>query len=934
MQDRTGDHRTGRVGSIVTNQNERTARLELEALAAGCPSIFVTGRFLEPTDGDTEVKGRAEQLAQAWLNLETAAGDAVRGRYDTALAKSEAAIRTRSALLGLNDPLTLLAETRISLFLVRAGRTREALAAAVQTRSRADAVLALRAVITVEQSYLRAMKSTGESGKALPLAQRLVVRASEQLGDDDRLTILTRQELGGIYRDLRRFDDAINLYTQVARALTAREGAANRSTIASLVDLAATMNEAGRSEEAAKRLESALASAREQFGADDELSQLALSNLMSSYDGMKEFERASTLADELLLIRKRVLGDRHLRTLFALRAVAYYKWKSGRDDEASALNRQLVDSYSEVYGPEHPETLWTIHNSVVYFQNGKRYVEALDLAKRVVNTVEQQQEWNNLAPETRQSNFARYANTYKIRAQLHAQLNQPEEAFATIELTKARTLLDATTTRLARAVAITDPAHRRTIESLENRLEALNTEFARARNDVVQGARIDLERNRIARELRVENDKLTSLYPRYAQLRGMRAVTSEQLRAALPPRTLFLNYSLEGVQVLVAAVSRENGLSVHFIGRRPFLLGNLWTLAELMADPNPDSRPLWKDTNGWYRLEKPSADVEVQRAAYLDLAAHISKTLIEPLADVIRGHDHIVVSADSALALIPVEALPFNGAPLLRTVNVTYAPSAAVFWLSQGRASSLQKHGKRIGLFAIGGVEYGSDSPQPSSDAFSLPKDERLDIAALGRRASRRNRPLTPLPGSLREIEQAATHMKSHGTRTVVGDGANKSTLESMNRSGELQQFRIVLISAHGVLDSENPSLSSIVLSPDPSGDRFVTAADWMTYRLASDLIIASACETALGGQVNGEGITGLPFAFQAAGSARSLLTLWRVDDMATARFIDAYFARLARGEPPAQALRAVKLQLMADSRLRSPFYWAPFVLYGAADSQ
>ncbi|MGZ9059127.1 MAG: CHAT domain-containing protein, partial [Burkholderiaceae bacterium] len=270
----------------------------------------------------------------------------------------------------------------------------------------------------------------------------------------------------------------------------------------------------------------------------------------------------------------------------------------------------------------------------------------------------------------------------------------------------------------------------------------------------------------------------------------------------------------------------------------------------------------------------------------------------------------------------------------LRTVNVTYAPSAAVFWLSQGRASSLQKHGKRIGLFAIGGVEYGANNQQTSSDASSLSKDERLDIAALGRRASRRNRPLTPLPGSLREIEQAATRMKSHGARTVVGDRANKSTLESMNRSGELQRFRVVLISAHGVLDSENPSLSSIVLSPDPSGDRFVTAADWMTYRLASDLIIASACETALGGQVNGEGITGLPFAFQAAGSARSLLTLWRVDDLATARFMDAYFARLARGEPPARALRAVKLQFMANAKLRSPFYWAPFVMYGAADGQ
>jgi len=106
-----------------------------------------------------------------------------------------------------------------------------------------------------------------------------------------------------------------------------------------------------------------------------------------------------------------------------------------------------------------------------------------------------------------------------------------------------------------------------------------------------------------------------------------------------------------------------------------------------------------------------------------------------------------------------------------------------------------------------------------------------------------------------------------------------------------------------------------------------------MTYRLASDLIVASGCETARGAAVNGEGVTGLPFAFHAAGSARSLLTLWKVDDAATARFIEAYFARLAKGEPPSRALRAVKLEFLGDRRVAQPFYWAPFVLFGAADS-
>jgi CHAT domain-containing protein len=155
-----------------------------------------------------------------------------------------------------------------------------------------------------------------------------------------------------------------------------------------------------------------------------------------------------------------------------------------------------------------------------------------------------------------------------------------------------------------------------------------------------------------------------------------------------------------------------------------------------------------------------------------------------------------------------------------------------------------------------------------------------------------------------------------------------------MNRSGDLQRYRFVLLSAHGILDAENPALSAIVLASESGGDRYVTAADWMTYRLASDLVVASACETALGAETNGEGIIGLPFAFQAAGSARALLTLWRVDDAATARFMDAYFARLARGEGPARALRQVKLQFLASGRLAPPFFWAPFVLFGAADGE
>jgi CHAT domain-containing protein len=316
----------------------------------------------------------------------------------------------------------------------------------------------------------------------------------------------------------------------------------------------------------------------------------------------------------------------------------------------------------------------------------------------------------------------------------------------------------------------------------------------------------------------------------------------------------------------------------------------------------------------------------VRPAPVAELAEHLAKALLEPFAELIASHERVIVSPDTSLALVPLEALPFRGAPLVRHVEVSYAPSAAVFWLSQRLAREHDRRSGRVGLLALGGVDYAATG-MPAEDASGQP-----DPTTPTRRTSSGRRSLGPLPASRREVERASQHLRAAGVRTLLGKNANKSALLEMSRSGELQKYRTVLVSAHGVLDAERPALSSIVLAPNEAGDRFVTAAEWMTMRLASDLLVASACETALGGRVNGEGITGLPFAFHVAGSARSLLTLWKVDDAATARFVDDYFARLAKGDAPSRALRTVKLQFLDDTRVAKPFYWAPFVLFGAAD--
>jgi CHAT domain-containing protein len=940
LDDDGGEFRSGGpVGALALAGDGAGATLTLVAPGAGCSPLQHTGTRIAAADTE-----RPQALAEAWQLLLAAERDARRGQFATALAGADRAVQLRAHRLGADHALALMAEHRRLGVLAAAGRSADVLAGAEALLQRAASHPSQRLRFTLESGYTRAQVGRGLAAQVLTRAQRLVVEAALHLGDDDPLMVALHSDLGRGYRDTQRFEESIRVYERNVAVLSRTEAPDSRARLTAEVLLAGAMQEAGQLDEAAARQESLVAHTAARFGPDDELSQLALSNLASTHDQLKNFDRGFELFRQLHATRARTLGERHPRTLFAKRAVAYHQWRSGQRDAGIATNGELVDAYTDVYGPDHGETLWTIHNSVVYLQGAERLHEALAMAGRVVDSVERQQDWIGLASQTRQSLFSRWANTYKIKAQLHARVGEAELAFRTIELTKARTLLEATATRVARNAAIADPAEREQSERYERALETLNAEHARAVADPARRAQLDLERHRVSAELAAFNDRLAARYPRFAQLRALRLADSAQLRAALPPRTLFLDYSLEGVHVLVAAVSRERGLSVHHIGRVSALLVNLEAMARLLADPEGRDRPLWRDRFGWYQASYDKAREPLEPATFADLENHLAEKLLGPVAHLLRAHDHVVVSPDTALALVPIETLPLDGAPLIRRVDVGYAPSASVFVLSQARVQALRRERSRQGLLAVGGVDY---EPEPAASATpSPPAPARTpdaqsasqaaapmrELAHVAQRAAGRQRSLGPLPGSRREVEDAALRMKAQGARVLLGAQANKSALDALDHAGDLRRYRILLVSAHGVLDTEEPALSAIVLAPDAAGNRFVTAPDWMTYSLASDIVIASACETALGRRVNGEGVVGLPFAFQAAGSARALMTLWRVDDRATARFMAEYFAQLAAGVAPGRALRTVKLQFMQSATYRHPVYWAPFVLYGASD--
>jgi len=150
----------------------------------------------------------------------------------------------------------------------------------------------------------------------------------------------------------------------------------------------------------------------------------------------------------------------------------------------------------------------------------------------------------------------------------------------------------------------------------------------------------------------------------------------------------------------------------------------------------------------------------------------------------------------------------------------------------------------------------------------------------------------------------------------------------------DLNSYRIVHLATHGFLDSRSPELSGLVFSQvDEHGKPtlgFVGLEDVYNMHLAADLVVLSACQTALGREVDSEGIIGLTRGFMHAGAARVIASLWNVNDAATARFMAILYAPLQKYEvSPAAALRRAQLEMLHDQRWSAPYYWAAFTLQG-----
>jgi CHAT domain-containing protein len=214
-------------------------------------------------------------------------------------------------------------------------------------------------------------------------------------------------------------------------------------------------------------------------------------------------------------------------------------------------------------------------------------------------------------------------------------------------------------------------------------------------------------------------------------------------------------------------------------------------------------------------------------------------------------------------------------------------------------------------LLALGDPTIAGASRDGTRD---VDDDELRDAASAAGALSR-------LEGAAREARLVARYATESDVR--IGKDASAAFL----KRADLRRYRVLHFATHAVVDEQSLARTALALAPGEGETGFLGAGDLAALQLEADLVVLSACRTAGGVLVGGEGVQGLTSPLLQAGARSLVATAWRIPDAGVVSFVDNFYARLARGLPVVEALRAAKLDALKAGE--SPRVWAAFLAIG-----
>jgi CHAT domain-containing protein/tetratricopeptide (TPR) repeat protein len=449
---------------------------------------------------------------------------------------------------------------------------------------------------------------------------------------------------------------------------------------------------------------------------------------------------------------------------------------------------------------------------------------------------------------------------------------------------------------------------------------------------------LEKELDALAIQLQQVQGQVKVSSPRYAALVQPSPLTLPAIqREVLDSETVLLEYLLGDQRSWVWVVT-SNSLKPFALPPRSEIEQAVRRAYQLLTERN---RTIQGESDTERRRRLLAAD-----AGYKEAAENLSRMVLAPIAGEL-GSKRLVVVADGALHYIPFGALPDPSSaitasqaeqpPLIIGHEIVSLPSASVLEFMRKEQHGRPRAPKAVAVLADPVFDKTDERFHAlvARGPRKKPRPTEKEPETLARRALRSfaesaGESLPRLPFSRRE-GKAIIDMVQQGNGLLALDfRASRATAAS----GELANYRMVHFATHGILNSEHPELSGIILSLiDEKGQAqpgFLELNEIYNLKLSADLVVLSACQTALGKEIRGEGLFGLTRGFMYAGAPRVVASLWQVDDAATADLMrEFYAAMLTEGKRPAEALRAAQVRMLKQTQWPSPYYWAAFTLQG-----
>jgi CHAT domain-containing protein len=713
-------------------------------------------------------------------------------------------------------------------------------------------------------------------------------------------------------------------------------------------DLGAAYLKLGELEKALEWQNRALALAREIGDVMIEANTLGYSGHV--YLAMGDLRKASDCYDAQLKSCQ-TLGDA-ICVASTLKALGDVALLSGDADKAmNLLNHALDQSRLKGQRKREADTLYSIARANYSLGNlleaRKQIEQSLDIRESLRASVARQDLRASFFSSA-QSGFDLYIDLLMSLSRRRPDGGYDAEALQASERARARNLLEQLAESNADIRQGVEPQLLERERALQQQLNAKAAARIKAFNNKGADATataFDKEIAELTSRYQEVDAQIRASSPRYAALTRPEPLAVPDIQRLLDENTVLMEFALGEKRSWLWVVTL-GAVTSHQLATRSEIEKATRRVYELLTA---------RQSVAGLKEEEQIARIKEADARFQTEAASLSRILFGQIAGSLRQElkgKRLLIVASGALEYLPFAALPIPSnencyQPLITEHEIVNLPSASVLSVIRRETAGRAAAPKTVAVLADpvfegndprllmaakrrAGSQESAFNTRSAAEASSSVSGG-LDCSPLQRAVRSLGRGgLSRLLFSREEADAIADLVPARSLLKATGFQASRPKA----LSGELSNYRIVHFATHGLLNSEYPELSGLALSlVDENGkaqDGFLRMHEIYNLRLPADLVVLSACQTALGKEIKGEGLVGLTRGFMYAGAERVVASLWQVDDLATAGLMKRFYQGMLKdGLRPAEALRAAQIEMSKQKRWSAPYYWAGFVIQG-----